>query len=125
MRAKSINEVQNFEKGIHPKQALGIGGISLGMERYNMKKKFKEDWNFLLLTLLDGKTISAHMNKVRGNGFDKDPYYNGWGNYTVKVKEWELDEMGEDGRSIFITSDDGDRYILPIDDKKIYIENAR
>ena len=93
MRAKFINEVQNFEKGVHPKQALGIGGIALGIERHKMKKKFEEDWNFFLMTILDGKTISGQMNKVRDKGIEKDPLENGWGNYTVKVDEWDMEEF--------------------------------
>jgi hypothetical protein len=121
MRAKFIKEAQNFERGIHPKQAIGIGGISLGEMKYNMKKKLEDDWKFLLLTLLDGKTISAQMNKRTANG-GKLTGQNNWGNYTVTVDDWEIQDIDDMGINIIGT--DKEHYILPIDDKKIYIENA-
>jgi len=117
MRAKLVNEEQNFERGIHPKQALGVGGICLGEERWKMKKKLDDDWKFFLLTILDGKTISGQMNKRSANGG------NNWGNYTVTVSDWHIDDIDDMG--IMIIGEDKEHYILPIDDKKIFIENAR
>jgi hypothetical protein len=119
MRAKLV-EVQNFERGIHPKQAIGIGGINLGKSRFDMKKKLRDDWMFFLITILDAKTISAQMNKLTDKG--KDSGDNRWGNYTVEVEEWDMEDM--DNPAIFIQGKDGEMYALPIDDKMIYIENA-
>jgi hypothetical protein len=116
MRAKFIKEAQNFERGIHPKQSLGIGGISLGEEKNKMKKKAEDDWNFFLMTILDGKTISAVMKRFPGD--------NQWRTYSVTVIEWNENEDDAYG-AIDINGEDGYRYILLIDDKKIYIENAR
>jgi hypothetical protein len=84
-----------------------------------LKKKFKDDWNFFLSNMLDGRTISANMNKTTYKGVYTG--INTWKNYTVTVKEWDINE--EYG-SIDILGEDGERYILPVDDKKIYIENA-
>jgi hypothetical protein len=117
MRAKFVNETQNFERGVHPKQALGVGGLSLGEEKHKMKKKFRDDWNFFLTLVLDGKTISGIMNK-------RDPEESGnkWGVYTITVDSWE-EVDGYD--SLLLKDINGDEYILPIDDKKIFIDNAR
>jgi len=119
MRAKLVYESLNFERGIHPKQALDIGGICLGEQRFNMKKKLEDDWKFLLLTILDGKTISAHMNKRTEKG-GKATGNNSWGIYTVTVDDWEIQDIDDMGINIIGT--DKEHYILPIDDKKIYIE---
>jgi len=114
-----IKESQNFERGIHPKQALDVGGICLGEQKFNMKKKLEDDWKFFLLTILDGKTISAQMNKRSENG-GKATGKDNWGNYTVTIDDWEIQDIDDWGINIIGT--DGDHYILPIDDKKIYIE---
>ena len=120
MRAKFVNEEQNFERGLHPKQALGIGGINLAEERFRRRKELEDDWRFFLLTLLDGKTISAKMEKVKDKGKDI-PWQ--WGNYTVEIDEWDQDEM--DSPNIFLMTKDEDMYALHIDDNEIYIDNAR
>jgi hypothetical protein len=120
MRAKTVNEEQNFERGVHPKQALGLGGINLARQKYDMKKKLQQDWDFFLTTILDGKTISAHMNKIREKGVAIEDQ---WGDYTVKVDIWDQEDINSP--SIFIETKDNDTYILPINDKKIFIENAR
>ena len=117
MRAKTINEVQDFKRGLHPKEALGIGGINLSRERYDMKKKLQEDWNFLLMTILDGKTISGKMNKIRDKGVEIEE---GWGNYTVTVDEWDMEDINSP--AIYIDTKENDRYILPFNDEKIFIE---
>jgi len=117
MRAKFINEEQNFERGLHPKQALGLGGINLSQERYDMKKKLQQDWNFLLMTILDGKTISGQMNKIRDKGVEIE---NTWGNYTVTIDEWDMEDINSPG--IFIDTKENDRFILPFNNKKIFIE---
>lgn len=121
MRAKFINEKLDFERGLHPKQALGVGGICLGEERWKMKKKLEDDWKFLLLIMLDGKTISAQMNKRSENG-GKLTGKDSWGNYTVTIEDWEVPDIDDFGINIIGT--DKEHYILPIDDKKIYIESA-
>jgi hypothetical protein len=118
MRAKFVNEDQNFKRGVHPKEALGLGGINLGRIRYDMKKKVQQDWDFFLLTILDGKTISGHMNKIRDKGVEIEGE---WGNYTIKVDEWDMEDINSP--SIHIQTRDNDMYILPIEDKKIFIEN--
>ena len=112
-----VNESQKFERGVHPKQSLGIGGIALGIEKSKMKRKFLEDWNFFLTITLDGKTISAVMNK-RNPGEKSD----NWGMHTITIDSWE---ESENYNALILKDINGDSYILPIDDKKIYIENAR
>jgi len=120
MKAKFVNEEQNFERGVHPKQALGLGGINLSRTRYDMKKKLQQDWDFLLTTYLDGKTITARMNKIRDKGKEIE---GDWGDYTVTVDVWDMEDINSP--SIFIQTRENDMYVLPIDDKKIFIENAR
>lgn len=75
MRAKSVNETQNFERGKDPKKTLGIGGINL-FDRYEedlndlkmslsmTKLTTNEEWEDFLVKTLVGKTITANMNKL-------------------------------------------------------------
>ena len=52
MKAFTVNKVHNFERGINPKKALGIGGISLFEQKNRIKeenkKKLLKDWNNFL-----------------------------------------------------------------------------
>ena len=38
MRAKTINELQDFERGVDPRAAMGIGGINFN-ERFNRRRR--------------------------------------------------------------------------------------
>ena len=77
MRAKTINEVQNFERGQNPKRALGIGGFDLSAD-YNIRmedfkkeveesaKDYKDTWVEFLRKNLIGKTITAKLTSMPG-----------------------------------------------------------
>lgn len=119
MRAKTINEVQNFERGIHPRSAMNLGGIQFGVEKYKMKEKLKEDWKNFVQKTLKGKTISGLFNKWGYNKETNMPESIGWGNYTVKVKEVSNDGIDENG---IIVSDGKNSYIIPIGEERIFIE---
>jgi hypothetical protein len=120
MRAVFINETQDFQRGVHPKQALDIGGISLGVKKYELRKKLREEWKSFLSKALDGKTISARMNKITQDGVKTGE--DNWDNYIVTVDRYETPEIHDLG--LIISGKDGEDYILPIDEKKIYIQDA-
>ena len=115
MRAKTINEVQNFERGQHPRQALDIGGIQLGAERYRAKKRMLREWNEHLVKLFTGKTVRGEMKKIR-----EDDQFSGWGDYEIKVKEVK-EENDIDVPMVIVEAEDGQPYAIPIGDKKIFI----
>jgi hypothetical protein len=124
MRAKTINAIQNFERGIPSKAALGVGGIALGVELWNRKLKYIQEWkDFIEKTFLH-KTIYGTFAKYT---WDKDhsiPEFNGWGEYKVKVEKVMVTDGGErEGlpTEIKVVGKDGAWYNIPVDDKKIHI----
>jgi len=60
MRAKTINEIQNFERGLGPKGSMKLGGL-------NIQEDFTFDFAALLeryikkLQKLEGKTITCEV----------------------------------------------------------------
>lgn len=118
MRAKTVNEVQNFERGNNPRSAMGIGGVQFGVEKFKMKQKLKNDWADFVRKTLIGKTISGTFNKWSINPDTKMPDAK-WGEYTVKVKEvsnLDLDDQ------VIIVSDSKNQYYVPVGEEKIIIE---
>jgi hypothetical protein len=75
MRAKTVNEAQDFERGRNPKATLGVGGIDLA-SNYEMRiddykkavqmvtMEHTEDWKEFLRKTLVGKTITAEMKQL-------------------------------------------------------------
>jgi len=115
MRAKTLDEIQNFERGQHPRQALDIGGVQLGAERYKAKKRMLREWNEYLVKLFTGKTVRGEMKKIR-----EDSPITGWGDYEIKVKE-VAEQMDMDLPMAVVEAEDGQPYGIPIGDKKIFI----
>lgn len=99
MRARKVNEVQNFERGQDPKKALGIGGLDLqskfeefieDLEMNISMSKLTQDeaWEDFLQKNLVGKTITADLDplmtiKKSGKSIPKKPR----GEYTIKIKD--------------------------------------
>jgi hypothetical protein len=75
MRAKTVNEDVNFERGRNPKESMGIGGLELSEEFEERMDQLKmkvdgikatedEDWiNYLEETFI-GKKITAEMTTM-------------------------------------------------------------
>ena len=72
MRARTVNEAQNFERGKDPKESMGIGGIDLAEEFETRLDELKmgisglkvtedEEWYNYLVKVLVGKRITAEM----------------------------------------------------------------
>lgn len=124
MRAKTINEVQNFERGIPPKAALEVGGIALGKELWGRKLQYREDWTNYIIKTFHHKTVYGRFGKF---AFDKKhgiPKFDAWGKYKFYVEEIKISDGAErEGLPVEITFIDKDRsfYIVPIDDQNIYI----
>ena len=56
MRAKTINEVQNFERGIDPKRALDIGVKNKFIDLLPQSSQLEEEFKRIEAVLLDTKT---------------------------------------------------------------------
>lgn len=143
MRAKTINEDQNFERGRTAKAALGVGGINLhNLYRKKIEKLESEislaknsadtEWEDYLRETLVGKKITAKMTKmvtfniktkVRSEGGQK------YGEFTIEVQDIR---PGEDlseviGRNLEMTPQviiadmNNSLYTMKLD-QKIYIE---
>jgi hypothetical protein len=80
MRAKTINK---FERGLNPKEAMGIGGVNFGEE---FQKEFNEIAKVLLerLKKLKGKTITAEARQYYklNNNMITD-----WQKHTIHIKK--------------------------------------
>lgn len=75
MRAKKVNESQNFERGQGTKKALGLGGLNLEelldervedleMQLSMTKLTADEEWEEFLRKTLIGKKITSEMTKL-------------------------------------------------------------
>ncbi|MDD5648961.1 MAG: hypothetical protein PHF86_00845 [Candidatus Nanoarchaeia archaeon] len=111
MRAKTLNEIQNFERGQDPKKVLDLNGIVPSKKFHEIFKKAKQEWYAYIKELLEGKIISGDINEY------KAPY---WVPVSKSIKviqaKYELKDGG--GISIFDESDE-EFYIKP--GGKIYI----
>ena len=99
MRARTVNEEVNFERGQDPKESMGIGGINLADEydekmyelKYSLdatKEKYDIEWEEYVGEVLRGKTITAEMTKMPT--MDKSGAMSGKherGKFTVKVQD--------------------------------------
>jgi hypothetical protein len=115
MRAKTLNEIQNFERGSGPRGAMKIGGI-------NLQEDFAFDFAALFeryinkLKKLEGKTITCHVII----GFDPTQ------------KTLTIERMFDAGFKLvaddmllltqWFEDNKGDRYQMDLREK-IYIEN--
>lgn len=100
MRAKAVNEVQNFEKGQSPKKAMGIGGLDLNKDFQNRIEKYKQvidgttlshtdEWIEFLSDNLRGKKITAYMRKMSTMNVSsnkKEGLFNS-GEHTIEVQD--------------------------------------
>lgn len=132
MRAKTVNEIEKFERNLNPKAAMGIGGIELSKELWKRKEAYIQEWKDYLTNLMMGKTVSGFMHKyVFENAGDvKVPESAGWGNYSVKVAKMNINsdaQMQKEGLPINVVISDGkgnECYLIPIggEESKIYID---
>lgn len=144
MRAKTVNEAQNFERGKNPKAALGIGGINLydlyeermsDLEREISMSKINADteWEEYLRENFVGKKITAHMTrmvtfniKTKQKSLDSETKY---GEFTIVVQDIRPGESFSDaiGRNVEISPQaivadmDNKIYTMRLN-QKIYIE---
>ena len=124
MRARTVNENVNFERTGNPKAGLDIGGVKLSYIRKEIIDQAKDDWIQWVYDYIVGKTITGKFNriaKIVDGGYE----FSGedWGDYTVKVKDLvNPDSIAMDNHALFIVGEDNYQYVVPIDDKKIWIK---
>lgn len=138
MKAKKINEVQNFERTSSPKKALDLGGIILAsdlekrIEKFNNDKKelianANEEWNSILEKTFLGKTITATLQKlpkistVTGNVEGKSETRE----FTITVKDILVTNNPFEERissNIIIADEENNIYSLRDLNKKIYFK---
>ena len=148
MRARTVNEAQEFERGKNPKQALGVGGLDLfkdierrldeldyeiGTTKFGMSEEWAED----LQKMLVGKTITADMKKLPKFDTKTKKQVGKWGQgeFTIKVVDVK---SGEDlstwydnykrvgfSPQILLADDKGNMYSLQIrEDQKIHFDES-
>jgi hypothetical protein len=124
MRAKTLSEVQNFERGIPPKAALGVGGIVLGKELWDRKLKYIKEWKDFIEKSFLHKTIYGTFAKYTWDVKNSVPAFEGWAKYKIYVEEVKvLDGAEREGlpTEVRIIGKDKAYYNIPVDDKEIYV----
>jgi len=142
MRARTVNEDQNFERGKNPKAALGVGGINL-YDLYQNKMKDLEgeislakintdaEWEEYLRKNFVGKRITAVMTrmvtfniKTKERSLDAQKH----GEFTIEIQDIKPGENLSDaiGRNVEISPQaivadmEGKIYTMRLN-QKIYI----
>jgi len=119
-----VNENVNFERTGNPKAGMDIGGTKLSYIRKEISDQAKENWNQWIHDYIVGNSITGYFNRIAKEIEDGFEFTGeGWGDYTVKVKELvNSGEIQMDNTALFIIGEDGYQYVVPIDDKKIWIK---
>ena len=109
MRARTVNEDVNFERGRNPKKSMDIGGLDLATDYQRRVDEYRQsvegttlshtdEWKEFLRDTLVGKNITAEMKKlptISKSGKTQTPFERG--EFTIEVKDvlptWG---MGED-----------------------------
>jgi hypothetical protein len=109
MRAKTINETTNFERGLDPKVAMDIGGISLEDIYIETVQKGFREWG-KQLDSLKGKKVTFHI--------DLDKYMQ---KKRPTQRSFIITEVSytRDGEVIFFNENDT-QYFVDVT-KKIYV----
>ena len=134
MRAKFINETQNFERTGNPKKSMGIGGIILEKEKNKKQEAMRQaqkdtenianqEWNKYLQKSLVGKKITANMTSLptmnikthimTGKRITKD--------FTITVQDISTQPLTDLLINILIADTDNKIYVISLDEK-IYFE---
>jgi len=144
MRARTINEIQNFERGKNPKSAMGVGGINLydvyderieelEMNIQGARVSADNDWIDYLEKTFRGKKITAVMMKMAT--FNSDKKNMSWkdakrGEFTIVVQDIRSDQALSDGAGregytvvprIILADMDNNMYSMDLK-QKIYID---
>jgi hypothetical protein len=106
MRALTINEVQKFKRGMNPKAAMGIGGVTLcdtiNKRREDLKKKLEdinndadEENQKWLRKMFVGKTITAHMQSLVSFNINTKERTGKQeqGKFTIEVQDVMMDKL--------------------------------
>ena len=128
MKARLVEDKQNFERNQHPRASMGVGGIVYQDEFGDEFRDFVMKWQMRLKTDLEGRTITTKGYKYA----DPPDKSKSWGTWTIKVAEVLEPGMNFDTTSkrssgdleisLWVVGEDGNRYDLGILDKKIYID---
>jgi len=143
MRAKTVNEDNNFERGRNPKAAIGIGGINLfdiyaekmeELEREISMSKINSDteWEEYLRNTFVGKKVTANMTRMVTfdlKSANKSLDGQKSGEFTIEVQDIRPGESfsGAIGRNVtifpqaIIADTEGKIYTMRLN-QKIYIE---
>ena len=108
MRAKTINEILGFERGLNPKAAMGVGGVKLDDAFNTIIKPAIDKWEIYLKRNLVGRTISGDFRVFNGKAWQQVA------NVTVRVDKivnWEIDG------DINVKDADGNLYAIDINQK--------
>ena len=119
---KPTNESQSFERYKDPKKALDLGGIQLGVVKYEMRQRHLKEWQDYIKNLFLGKTITGRFSKYEFNGNDflsKTPV---WGEYTITVNHVADADWDDNAIAVSAEGDKLHSYMIPIGENKIWIK---
>ena len=109
MRALTINErINQFERGLNPKAAMGVGGVKLEEAFNTIIKPSIDKWEAYLQKTLTGKLISGNFMKY----FDKK--WTRVENVTIRVA---LIANWESSGDINVKDTEGITYAISLDEK--------
>jgi hypothetical protein len=130
MKARLVEDKQNFERKQHPRASLGIGGVVYQDEFSKDYKNLVDKWTNKLTKDLTGKTITTECIKYTEDSLSER--HKPKGTFTFKVAEvlepgMNFDFVSMKGDkdiylSLWVLDGDGNRYDLGVLDKKIYID---
>lgn len=130
MKARLVEDKQNFERNQHPRSSMGIGGIVYQDEFADEFRDFVMKWQIRLKTDLEGRTITTECTKYIDDNLSNNNRKHG--TWTFKVAEvlepgmnfdfQSKKSTGELELSLWVLDEEGNRYNLGILDKKIYID---
>jgi hypothetical protein len=109
MRAITINErINHFERGLNPKAAMGVGGLTLDNAYDTIIKAAIEKWDAYLQKNLVGKRISGKFLRFNGKNWEDTE------NITFRVNRivnWEVEG------DINVKDDEDNTYAININQK--------
>jgi hypothetical protein len=118
MRAKTINETQNFERGINPKESMNIGGFNLGHVYNETILKAEREWKKYLDQFI-GKRISFVIAPNNDGLYSSYPSGTHPGErISITVKSWD-----KNGHHIWVIGDDYEKISIDINEKVYIIQD--
>ena len=123
MRAKTITEIQNFEREGSPLSKMGIGGVNFTDSLVEVLESWKADIERVIL----GKTITADMKiseiRIRRGMSGEYKKNTKKVNSIIRIYDSQSIRAGVPLWVLVFDSEDGNRYVVDLD-QKIWIHES-